>query len=77
MILISSTFIIKFLGLLCFPGSGVYYISKYRGEADKKFKHTKHNKFGKKALIWEAICSCINESTLNSQIYVKECLQKR
>ena len=27
------------------PGA-VYYISKYKGEADKKFKHTKHNKFG-------------------------------
>ena len=38
----------------------------------------------KKALIWQAICSCgkklapyINKSTLSSQIYVKECLQER
>ena len=65
------------------PGA-VYYISKYRGEADKKFKATKHTKFGKRALIWQAICSCgkksapyINESTLTSQLCVKECLQKR
>ena len=65
------------------PGA-VYYISKYRGKADKKFKCTKHDKFAKKALIWQAICSCgiksasyISQSTLSGQIYVKECLQKR
>ena len=65
------------------PGA-VYNISKYRGEAVKKFKYTKHDKFAKKVLIWQSICSCgkkiapyINESTLTSQIYVKECLQKR
>ena len=29
----------------------VYYISKFRGEADKKFKYTRHDKFSKKALI--------------------------
>ena len=65
------------------PGA-VYYIAKYRGKADKKFKYTKHDKFAKKALIWQAICSCgkksapyISQSTLSGQIYVKECLQKR
>ena len=65
------------------PGA-VYYIAKYRGKADKKFKYTKHDKFAKKALIWQAICSCgkksapyISQSTLYGQIYVKECLQKR
>ena len=38
----------------------------------------------KKALIWQAICSCgkksapyNSQSTLSGQIYVKECLQKR
>ena len=65
------------------PGA-VYYIAKYRGKADKKFKYTKHDKFAKNALIWQAICSCgkksapyISQSTLSGQIYVKECLQKR
>ena len=65
------------------PGA-VYYIAKYRGKADKKFKYIKHDKFAKKALIWQAICSCgkksapyISQSTLSGQIYVKECLQKR
>ena len=65
------------------PGA-VYYIAKYRGKADKKFKYTKHDKFVKKALIWQAICSCgkksapyISQSTLSGQIYVKECLEKR
>ena len=28
------------------------------GEADKKFKYTKHEKFAKKVLIWQVICSC-------------------
>ena len=65
------------------PGA-VYYIAKYRGKADKKFKYTKHDKFAKKTLIWQAICSggkksapYISQSTLSGQIYVKECLQKR
>ena len=74
--LMSSTIIKK-------PGV-VYYIAKYRGKADKKFKYTKHDKFAKKALIWQAICSCgkksapyISQSTLSGQIYAKEFLQKR
>ena len=65
------------------PGA-VYYIAKYRGKTDHKFKYTKHDKFAKKALTWQAICSCgeksapyISQSTLSGQIYVKECLQKR
>ena len=58
------------------PGA-VYYIAKYRGKADKKFKYTKHDKFAKKTLIWQAICSCckksapyISQFTLSGQIYV-------
>ena len=43
------------------PGA-VYYIAEYRGKADKKFKYTKHDKFAKKALIWQAICSCGKKS---------------
>ena len=31
------------------PGT-VYYISKYKGEADKKFKYTKQYKFAKRIL---------------------------
>ena len=56
------------------PGA-VYYISKYRGETDKKFKYIKLDKFSN--------CSCgkksvpyICDSTLTDQIYVKDCLQK-
>ena len=41
----SSTIINTLLGLSI-------YISKYKGEADKKFKYTKHDKFAKKALIF-------------------------
>ena len=73
--LISSTIINKFL---------VLFIILPNIEEKKKFKYTKHDKFAKKALIWQAICSCgkksapyISQSTLSGQIYVKECLQKR
>ena len=41
-------------------------------------------KFGKKAMVWQAICSCgkiskpfITTASMNSEIYIKECLQKR
>ena len=68
------------------PGA-VYYIAKYRGKADKKFKYTNHDKFAKKALIWQAICSCgkksapyISQSTIlyinNSIFLVKYMLKK-
>ena len=55
-------------------GSGVYYISKYRGEADKKFKCTKHGEFAKKPCLasyiqlWQKSAPYINESTLTSEI---------
>lgn len=42
------------------------------------------DKFGKKVMIWQAICSCglksipfVATSTMTSDIYIKECLQKR
>lgn len=41
-------------------------------------------KFGKKLLIWQAICQCgnksrifVTEDTIGADIYIKECLQKR
>ena len=44
----------------------------------------KKSKFAKKFLVWQAICSCgdrssnfVTSGTINSEIYVKECLQKR
>ena len=65
------------------PGA-VYYIAKYRGKADKKFKYTKHDKFAKKALIWQAICSCgkksapyISQSTLSGHKYMLKNVYKK
>ena len=60
-----------------------FYTSIVRGCVNK-FKYKSLDKFGKKLLLWQAICSCglwsrafIALSTLNSDVYIKECLQAR
>ena len=42
------------------------------------------DKFPKKFMVWQAICSCgkrstpfVNSKTMNQDVYIKECLQKR
>lgn len=61
-----------------------FYISKIRGNVPKKYKYVLQDKFAKKFMIWQAICSCgkksrafVTSSTMNSELYMKECLQKR
>jgi transposase len=61
-----------------------FYSAVGRGSIDKKFRTKNKSKFPKKFLVWQAICSCgfrsqsfIAPGTINSEIYVKECLQKR
>lgn len=65
------------------PGPQFYVASKRLAAADK-FKYQKLDKFCKKFLIWQAICSCglksrlfVTTSKLDSNLYIKECLQKR
>lgn len=65
------------------PGQKFYIADRRLNVADK-YKYVKVDKFGKKVLIWQAICTCSLRSrafatarTLNSDIYMKECLQKR
>ena len=65
------------------PGQKFYVASKRLNVANK-FKYIKVDKYAKKMLIWQAICSCglksrafVTSQTLNSNIYVTECLQKR
>lgn len=60
------------------------YSAVGRGNVEEKFRTQKKSKFPKKYLVWQAICSCgdrsqsfITTGTINSEIYVKECLQKR
>lgn len=65
------------------PGQKFYAAKERLGVVDK-YKFVKVDKFCKKLLIWQAICSCgfkskpfVTSSTLDSKIYIKECLQNR
>ena len=64
------------------PGQEFYTASERGGS--KNNLGPKKSKFPKKFLVWQAICSCgdrssnfVTSGTINSEIYVKECLQKR
>lgn len=61
-----------------------YYCATERGKVAEQFKTRKVTKYPKKFLVWQAICTCgkrskafITTGTINSEIYIKECLQKR
>lgn len=61
-----------------------FYTSTNRHDVPAQFKKKMRSKFPKKYLIWQAICSCgqksrifVTSGTMNSSIYIKECLQKR
>lgn len=65
------------------PGNQ-YYRAIQRGHVSNSFKTIHCEKFPRKYLVWQAICSCglrsasfVTKGTINSQIYIKECLQKR
>lgn len=61
-----------------------FYIATGRGDVPGRFKFVFADKFAKKAMIWQAICSCglktepfVTSSTMTSQVYIEECLEKR
>lgn len=61
-----------------------FYVANRRLNVPDKYKFIKLDKFGKKVMIWQAICSCgkksrafVTSSTLNSNVYIEECLEKR
>ena len=65
------------------PGQEFYSATK-RGGVEEKFRSKKKSKFPKKFLVWQAICGCgkrskcfVTSGTINTEVYVKECLQKR
>lgn len=65
------------------PGQ-TFYVAKKRLDVPNKYKFVQVCKFGKKLLIWQAICSCgmkskafVTATTLTSNLYMKECLEKR
>ena len=61
-----------------------YFTGKNKKSVPEKYKQRKVAKFPKKYLVWQSICSCgkrsqpfISTGTINQEIYLKECLQKR
>ena len=65
------------------PGQKFYY-STMCGNVSKKYKSILVDKFAKKYLVWQGICSCglktkafVTSANKNSDLYQKECLEKR
>ena len=61
-----------------------FYVSQFCGSVPDKFKYIQVDKFGKKFMVWQAICSCdrrsepfITNQTMTADLYIKECLKKR
>lgn len=61
-----------------------FYSGTDRKTIDDMYKVIKTDKFAKKVLVWQAICSCGKRSTpyfakgtVNGDIYLNECLKKR
>lgn len=61
-----------------------FYTSLRRGNVPPKYKYIYMDKFAKKLMIWQAICSCgrksevfITSETMTRQVYIAECLEKR
>lgn len=70
------------LDLAQLPGQKCY-VAKERGDADDKYTLIKKDKFPKKAMFWQALCSCgkksgifVTQGTINSSVYIEECLKK-
>lgn len=65
------------------PGPQFYTSAKGK-DVPESVKAIYTEKFGKKVMVWQAICECgrmsrpfITTETMNAKIYINECLQKR
>jgi len=65
------------------PGSQFFTTKNPENVADED-KAIFVEKFGKKAMVWQAICECgklskpfVTTVTMNTDVYIKECLEKR
>lgn len=65
------------------PGN-IFNVSSIRGKVHKKYKYVCVDRFAPKVMVWQAICGYglkrkvfVTNSNINSDVYVKECLQKR
>lgn len=61
-----------------------FYTAHLRLGVRKQLKYKKMQKFGTKYMVWQAICTCgkftrpfVTNGTINRQVYINECLQKR
>lgn len=64
------------------PGQKFYY-SKIRGDVPKKYKAILIDKYAKKYMIWQGLCTCglktaayVTNANMTSNLYQKECLEK-
>lgn len=65
------------------PGQD-FYSARERAGVPEQFRTKQKSKFPRKFLVWQAICSCgdrtpsfVTNGTINSDIYIQECLKKR
>lgn len=61
-----------------------FYMATARGNVPAKFKFAFMDKFAKKLMIWQGICSCgaktkvfVTNKTMDSKLYKEECLKNR
>lgn len=61
-----------------------FYVARTRGAVSKIFKYKKMDKFARKYMIWQGICSCgrvtkpfVTNGILNKELYIKQCIEKR
>jgi hypothetical protein len=61
-----------------------FYLSTFRGNVPARYKYVCVEKFAKKVMIWQGICSCglrssafVTRRTMTADLYIDECLQKR
>ncbi|XP_055615271.1 uncharacterized protein LOC129761456 isoform X3 [Toxorhynchites rutilus septentrionalis] len=62
----------------------LFFSAEDKFSVPEEIRKQKLSKFAKKYMVWQAICSCGKRSvpfvmtgTVNGQVYLKECLQKR
>jgi predicted transcriptional regulator len=62
----------------------LFFTAQHKFDVPEEVRKQKLSKFAKKYMIWQAICSCgkrsapfVTTGTVNGEIYLKECLQKR
>ena len=60
------------------------YVATRRGQVKENYKEVRLEIYASKFMVWQAICSCgektepsVTQGTINSEIYIKERMEKR